>query len=317
MEQTARNEEHLALLRGLGVSSLLYAPLTGQGRVSGALALFMSDPLRRFSEEDQDIAVEIARRASLALENARLYSQANAAVQARDEFLSIASHELRTPVTAISGVAQVALRSHERGTLDDARLTRALGQIMRGSRRLVTLTEDLLDVSRLQTRRFELRLEPLDLTAFVADFMERFGSNLGEQHQLRLETDGEGRSFQVDPARFEQVLSNLLSNAVKYTRTVARSWCRSSTSKRVARAARGSRCGMRASACRQTPRRRSFSRSGVPKCGSPPDSGARVGAVHLPADPGAAGGRIWAESPATTTARRSGLWLPQAPPPVM
>jgi PAS domain S-box-containing protein len=215
--QSARNQEHLTLLRSLRLTSLLYTPLTGRGRVQGALAMFMSDPLRRFTEEDRSIAMEIARRASLVLENARLYQQANAAIQARDEFLSIASHELRTPVTAISGVAQVALRARQRGTLDDARLTRTLEQIIRGSQRLVALTEDLLDVSRLQTRRFELRLEPLDVTAVVAEFAERFGAQLGDRHTLRLETDGHSGTSLVDPARFEQVLANLLSNAVKYS----------------------------------------------------------------------------------------------------
>src|SRR5690606_18558228 len=99
-------------------------------------------------------------------------------------------HELRTPVTAISGVAQVALRSKQRGTLDDARLTRALEQLIRGSQRLVTLTEDLLDVSRLQAGRFELRPEELDLRAFVTDFVDRFGAQLGEQHPLVLDPDG-------------------------------------------------------------------------------------------------------------------------------
>ncbi|MCC7370941.1 MAG: PAS domain S-box protein [Chloroflexi bacterium] len=221
MAQTARDEEHLALLRAIGLSSLVYAPLTGRGRVQGALAMFMSDPLRHFGEEDQDIAVEIARRASLVLENARLYQQANDAIQARDEFLSIASHELRTPVTAISGVAQVALRARQRGTLDDARLTRTLDQIVRGSQRLVTLTEDLLDVSRLQTGRVELRLEPLPIVGFVSEFVDRFSANLDEQHRVRLEaapaSADAGRGFQVDPARFEQVLANLLTNAVKYT----------------------------------------------------------------------------------------------------
>jgi signal transduction histidine kinase len=175
---------------------------------------------RRFAEEDRAIAVEIARRASLAIENARLYREAQDAVQARDEFLSIASHELRTPVTAISGVAQVALRSKERGTLDDARLTRVLEQLLRGSQRLVTLTEDLLDVSRLQTGRFELRPEPLDLQAFVADFVERFGANVGETHRLTLDAPDDGPVLvQADPARLEQVLSNLLSNAAKYSPT--------------------------------------------------------------------------------------------------
>jgi signal transduction histidine kinase len=222
MASTARSPEHLALLRALGLTSLLYAPLTGRGRVQGALALFMAGSRRRFSEEDRSIATEIARRASLALENARLYREAQDAIQARDEFLSIASHELRTPVTAISGVAQVALRSKERGTLDDARLTRALDQLIRGSQRLVTLTEDLLDVSRLQTGRFELRPEVLDLEAFVADFVERFAVNLGEAHRLILDVGGKERVggeiiVQADPARLEQVLANLLSNAVKYS----------------------------------------------------------------------------------------------------
>jgi PAS domain S-box-containing protein len=233
MAQTARSEEHLAMLRALRLSSLLYAPLTGRGRVQGAIALFMAGSGRRFADEDRAIAVEIARRASLAVENARLYREAREAVQARDEFLSIASHELRTPVTAISGVAQVAMRSRQRGTLDDARLDRVLEQLLRGSQRLVALTEDLLDVSRLQTGRFELRPEPVDLQAFVADFAERFSANLGESHRLVLETGNEESKpansslspspspliVAADPARLEQVLANLLSNAAKYSPT--------------------------------------------------------------------------------------------------
>jgi signal transduction histidine kinase len=199
------------------MSSLLYAPLISRGRVQGALALFMSGTGRRFGEEDRAIAIEMARRASLALENARLYREAHDAVHARDEFLSIASHELRTPVTAISGVAQVTLRSQQRGTLDDARLTRALDQLIRGSQRLVTLTEDLLDVSRLQTGRFELRPEDLDLPDFVADFVDRFSAQLDEGHRVTLDAVAEPLTVQADPARLEQVLSNLLSNAVKYT----------------------------------------------------------------------------------------------------
>jgi signal transduction histidine kinase len=219
LARTARNADHLELLHAIGLTSLLYAPLTGQGRVQGVIALFMAGSGRRFADEDRAIAVEIARRASLALENARLYREARDAIQARDEFLSIASHELRTPVTAISGVAQVAMRSKERGTLDDARLTRVLEQLMRGSQRLVTLTEDLLDVSRLQTGRFELRPEPLDLQAFASDFVERFSANIGETHRLDLHGYPVPIMVEADPARLEQVLANLLSNAAKYSPT--------------------------------------------------------------------------------------------------
>jgi signal transduction histidine kinase len=317
MVQSARNPEHLALLRTLGLTSLLYAPLTGRGRVQGALALFMSDPARRFSEEDQEIAIEIARRASLTLENARLYQQANEAVQARDEFLSIASHELRTPVTAISGVAQVALRAKERGTLDDARLTRALGQIMRGSQRLVTLTEDLLDVSRLQTGRVELRLEPLDLTAFVAEFVERFGMTLGELHGLRLETDGPGRTFQVDPARLEQVLSNLLSNAVKYTPdggeiVVSVQHEHDEAGRRGARIT-VSDGGIGLPPGTEETIFQPFGRA--PNAAHRQIQGLGLGLYICRQILERHGGRIWAESPGDGQGTTVSLWLPQAPPP--
>jgi signal transduction histidine kinase/PAS domain-containing protein len=219
MGNTEPNPERLVLLQALGISSLLYAPLVGPRGVQGAIALFMAESRRRFGEEDRAIALEVARRAALALDNARLYREARDAVHARDEFLSIASHELRTPVTAISGVAQLALRSHRRGTLDAGRLARVLEQLARSSQRLVTLTEDLLDVSRLQTGRFELRLEVFDIQSFVADLVERYQANLGEQHVLALETDDQPHDVQADSARLEQVLANLLSNAVKYTPT--------------------------------------------------------------------------------------------------
>ena len=224
MAESARNPEHLAMLRGMGLSSLLYAPMIGRDRVQGAIALFMAGSGRSLGEEDKAIATEMARRASLVLENARLYREAHDAIQARDELLSIASHELRTPVTAIRGVAQMTLRARERGTLDDARLARALDQLLHASQRLVTLTDDLLDVSRLQTGRFELRPETVNLGAFVADFVERFAAQLDEQHQVALvvappDPPASVLIVQADPARLEQVLANLLSNAVKYTPT--------------------------------------------------------------------------------------------------
>jgi PAS domain S-box-containing protein len=217
LAETEPNPERLALFRELGISSLLYAPLVGPEGVQGAIALYMAESRRRFGEEDRAIAVEIARWAALALDNARLYRQARDAVRARDEFLSIASHELRTPVTAISGVAQLALRSQRRGTLDEPRLARVLEQLARSSQRLVLLTEDLLDVSRLQSGRIVVRLEALDAQSFVADLVERYRTHLPEGHTLILETDGVPRTIRADAARLEQVLANLLGNAAKYS----------------------------------------------------------------------------------------------------
>jgi two-component system, OmpR family, sensor kinase len=148
-------------------------------------------------------------------------------------------------------VAQVALRAKQRGTLDDARLTRALEQLIRGSQRLVALTEDLLDVSRLQTGRFELRPEDLNLGAFVTDFVDRFGAQLDARHRLTLDTSGLPAApslaphpsllasplmVRADSARLEQVLANPLSNAVKYAPaggTIAVSVSQDETSVRI------------------------------------------------------------------------------------
>ncbi|GAC1324497.1 MAG: hypothetical protein NVSMB2_22650 [Chloroflexota bacterium] len=145
--------------------------------------------------------------------------QAQNAISARDEFMSIASHELRTPVTAISGIAQLLQRSRRRGTLDDERLDRALNQIGHSSVRLATLTEDLLDVSRLQTGHFDLRMAPTDVVAFVADVVDRTRALAGRpgRHPIDFRPALEHAEIQIDSARMEQVLANLLSNAVKYS----------------------------------------------------------------------------------------------------
>ncbi len=82
----------------------------------------------------------------MAVENARLYGQAQAAIRARDEFLSIASHELRNPVAGMKGAAQLLQRADQRGQLDRERLSRYLAIIDQTANRLATLTEDLLDV---------------------------------------------------------------------------------------------------------------------------------------------------------------------------
>lgn len=309
MARTERNPERLALLEALGISSLLYAPLVGPEGVLGAIALFMAESRRRFGEEDRAIAVEIARRTSMALDNARLYRQTRDAVHARDEFLSIASHELRTPVTAISGVAQLALRSQRRGTLDEARLGRVLEQLVRSSQRLATLTEDLLDVSRLQSGRFELRLERLDVPSFVIDLVERYRANLGERHTLVLKPDEEELIVQADAARLEQVLSNLLSNAIKYSPEGG------SIAVAVSRDGAGVRIGVRdagiglPSGTEETIFQ-AFGRA--PNAAHRQIQGLGLGLFICRQIMERHGGRIWAESPGEDRGTTLQIWLPLA-----
>jgi signal transduction histidine kinase len=139
---------------------------------------------------------------------------AEQAAHARDEFLSIASHELRNPVAGIKGTAQLLRRMRRSGRLDDERLDRYLTSIEVGSQRLTTLTEDLLDVSRLQQGVLPLRLRRTDLVALIQDIVAR----LPEHVRPRVRTDlADGlQPVQVDPDRVEQVIVNLLDNADKY-----------------------------------------------------------------------------------------------------
>jgi len=129
----------------------------------------------------------------------------------RDEWVSIIAHDLRQPVAAISTYAAMLAR---RPNLDER--ARAGAQHMLSSvRRLDRMIGDLLDVSRLETNRLELELQPTDLVRLTRDILERLGSQLGSR-PVRVETRGSVPLAKTDPVRFEQALGNLLSNAVKY-----------------------------------------------------------------------------------------------------
>lgn len=161
-------------------------------------------------------AAEQERAGILAREQAAR-AQAEAAVQARDEFLSIASHELRTPVTAIAASAQLLVRALQRGRPDSAGLQQSLEQIHGSSRRLAVLIEDLLDVSRLQNGCLPLRPSETDLSQLVIRAVEDCRARLPSTHTIELRIDLSSCSVICDRARIEQVLTNLLDNAIKYS----------------------------------------------------------------------------------------------------
>jgi len=204
------------------LGALVTVPLVARGEVIGVTSLRLS-PSAAPAGDDLDVLVGITAQAAQALERARLFDAEHAArdaaeeaVRARDEFLSIASHELKTPVAALKASAQILIRRLGRGDLDPERLARACQIINDTADRLSQLTSELLDVSRLRTGYLTLRMEQLNLVDHVTDVVERF-SHLTERHTISLEIAGDPLFISGDPTRIDQVLSNLLDNAIKYS----------------------------------------------------------------------------------------------------
>ena len=145
-----------------------------------------------------------------------LYLAAQRAIQNRDEFLSVAAHELRTPITSLRGYAQLALRrmdAQEAGAGGGMR--KPLEVIENQSEKLTRLISQLLDVSRLDAGRLTLTQEPVDLVQVVETLVDRMRM-LSERHTVILETPATAVA-NVDLLRIEQVLTNMLDNAIKYS----------------------------------------------------------------------------------------------------
>jgi signal transduction histidine kinase len=180
----------------------------------GVMTLGTTQGRPRFSQQDLTVTQELARRAALALENARLYHESQEAIRLRDEFLAVAAHELRTPLTTLGlqlGTLVQRARSETSSDMPE-RLERGLRQV----RRLGTLVEMLLDVSRLSTGELPLALEAVDLGELVGEVLERFEAEAQSAGcAVRLET-APGVIGRWDRMRVEQVVSAVLTNAFKF-----------------------------------------------------------------------------------------------------
>jgi PAS domain S-box-containing protein len=201
------------------------APVILDRQVLAVMTLSYAEP-HPFDEDERNLIMAIADVAAQAIGRAELFeierrtrAEAEAAVHAQDEFLSIASHELRTPVAAVKATAQLAQRSMQRGTLAAPRLERHLESIRRAADRLASLVEDLLDVSRLRTGRLELHRQCIDLAPLVEEIVDRYRVQLEDKREYAIALRMPPRTIlaDVDPPRLEQVLDNFLSNAVKYS----------------------------------------------------------------------------------------------------
>lgn len=210
----AADSEQLELIRHLGARSGMIVPLVARGRTLGAITFMIADSERRYSESDLVLAQELAHRAALAIDNARLYGEAQAANRLRDEFLATVSHELRTPLNAILGWAQL-LRE---GKLDDDGSNHAFEIIERNAKIQASLIEDILDVSRIITGKLRLDAEAVELvplTEAAIDVVRPAAQ--AREIQLAVSLDPRAGSIRGDANRLQQVVWNLLSNAIKFT----------------------------------------------------------------------------------------------------
>ncbi len=200
--------------RALGGRSGMILPLVAGDRWLGVIALVSDDPDRRYGPRELALAEELARRAAAAIDNARLYREAREAVRLRDEFLSIASHELNTPIASLQLLAQAI----EQGDLDPTRptITATMRIISRQTKRLAGLVKELLDVSHIQGKWLHLDRQPVDLGELVQETVARFAEDLRRAGcALTAEVDA-GVVGRWDRARLDQVITNLLGNAVKF-----------------------------------------------------------------------------------------------------
>jgi signal transduction histidine kinase len=201
-------------LRELGVRSALAVPLVAHGTAIGVVTLLSST--RHYEPRDVALAEELARRAALAMQNARLHAEAHEAVRMRDEFIAIASHELNTPVTSLLLAMQHLGALARSGTVDAGVVTRLVTTGTRQTERLRTLIAELLDVTRLARGELFLRPRSTEMRALVERVIAGLKPELESANcEVRLHAPAPVEGI-WDSVRLEQLVTNLLSNAAKF-----------------------------------------------------------------------------------------------------
>jgi PAS domain S-box-containing protein len=221
LQAGARDAEHLAVIRGLGVHSYVCVPLTARERITGALTLLTTrDSGRRYDEQDLTMAELLGRRAGLAVENARLYLETQAALsqvteisRLKDEFLATLSHELRTPLNAIVGWANIL----KNDAIDSELARKGIETIDRNAALQSRLIGDILDVSRIITGKVRLNVRSVHPLAAIENAVDTVRPAAAARG-IRIETilDPSAGPISGDEERLQQILWNLLSNAVKF-----------------------------------------------------------------------------------------------------
>ncbi len=213
IERAARDAEHRELVKALALTSFMCVPLVTRRGVVGAISFVSAESGREYSEEDLRFATEVARRASLAIENSLAYEEADKANRLKDEFLATLSHEIRTPLNAVLGYVRM-LRS---GVIGPERQATALATVERNAEALHRMIADVLDVERIVAGRLQLQMQQASVSGVVEQAVATIGP-AAQAKGIAISLRGEADDVVLaDVDRLHQIVWNLLQNAVKFT----------------------------------------------------------------------------------------------------
>jgi PAS domain S-box-containing protein len=214
LAETAKDEGQLRVLRELGLRSYIGVPVRARDKVVGVITFVAAESGRHYDATDLSVAEDLAGRAGIAIESARLYGELREADRLKDEFLAMLSHELRNPLTPIRNALYVMRQPH----VDAAVQGRVRDMAERQVQHMARLLDDLLDVSRISRGKIDLRTEAVDLAALARRAAEAARPLVEERrHEITLEVGQAPVWVEADPTRLEQVISNLVNNSTKYT----------------------------------------------------------------------------------------------------
>jgi signal transduction histidine kinase len=203
----------------IGVVAVAATPIRVGGQLAGAITLSQIDRAREWTADDVRLLEAVAQELRVAITAAEAFERQRTAVvelerlnQAKSDFVSIVSHEFRTPLTGIQGFSE--MMQSEDLTLDEMR--EYAGDINKDAHRLNRMITEMLDLDKMESGRMQLHREPLDLNAIVSDVVDRVRPNAPE-HPVSLRLDPLVGELNGDRDKLTQVMANLLSNAVKYS----------------------------------------------------------------------------------------------------
>lgn len=204
-------------LSNFGIKSMVSVPLVHHNELLGTITIHQSSYVRAWTENEIELLRDIAQQVSIAIRQAKLYAEAQKATRLKSEFLANMSHELRTPLNAIIGFSEM-IQSQNFGQLN-AKQESYIQNVIKSSRHLLTLVNDVLDLSKVESGSMELHYELFELSSIMREAISVIdGIACRKNIRTELKIHPGVHYAYADSARFRQILYNLLSNAVKFTR---------------------------------------------------------------------------------------------------